>query len=100
MNSPSVGVLRNLFAATESVGHDNSSRVGGSHSGQERPLTQRLRHREAFSLESEGTGHPATAGVDHLHSSTGGRQRRDFVLHIEDCPMMAMQVEQHVALRL
>ena len=87
--------MRNLFAATEAVGNDERIRVSVADCGKKNAFPDRLRKGVFIFLKAEGTGHAATAGVRGDQVGTHFAEERFFVIHLHDCFVMAMAVEQH-----
>ncbi len=88
-----------LLPATESAGDYNRTRVGRANRGQQGTFSQRLGYAEGLRFESERPGHPAATGVQQHHVRAGGAQGGHFVLHVEDGPLVTVNVEEHFLLR-
>lgn len=69
MEGAARGVLGNLFAATESVGHQESFRRGATNRGHENPLGEGLGDLELLALEAERSRHTTAARVQNRNIS-------------------------------
>jgi len=87
------GVLRDLLAATEAIGDEESVGRGAADGGQQDAFTEDLRDLEFFALEAERPGHAAAAGVEQFDLSAGAAQEVDFISHLHHGFVMAVAVE-------
>ena len=94
------GVLRDLLAAAETVGHDQRVRVGRAHRRQQRALGECLRHGKTLPLKAERPGHAAATRLDKVHVAARRTEGRHFIFHIEERPLMAVHMKQHLLLRV
>ena len=100
MQRPAAGLLGDLLAATEAGGNDQGVFGCLAHGGEEHLLADRDRHVVALPLlEAEGAGHTAAAGVEHLQIEPEIAQHLHRVVHVEDRFLMAVAVEQGLALQ-
>ena len=100
MESAPAGVLRNLLAAAESIGHDARAGLRRANRRQQHALAVVLRHRVALLLEPERPGHAAASRVEHVHLAACRVQHRHLIFHVEDGAVMTMHVDQHLLLPL
>src|SRR3954469_1196450 len=101
MQRTAAGLLGDLLAATEARGNDQGVLRSLAHGGEEHLLAHRDRDVVALPLlEAEGAGHAAAAGVEHLQIEPEIAQHLHRVVHVEDRFLMAMAVEQGLALQL
>lgn len=66
MNRLSSGGLKDLLAATKTIRHNQRVLPGAPHSREEYALAHCLGYHELVPLESERSGHPATARIQRL----------------------------------
>lgn len=89
--------LRNLLAATETVGEDYRQRARGLDRRQQTVGGNGFRYFELVCLKAEWTGHAAAAGLDGFNHRARLAQQRDLALRTaEDRLVMAVAVDQDV----
>src|SRR5580693_7214275 len=97
MNCLSSSRLEDLLATTKTIRHNQCVLLGAPHSRQEYALADCLRYDELVPLESERSGHPATARIQRLQFTSGLSQQRFFIIHLHECLVMAVTMEQDLA---
>jgi hypothetical protein len=91
------GQLRDLLAATETVGEDDGGRAGGLNCGQQALVGDGFGDLEFAGFEAEGAGHSAAASLDGLDCGAGFAEQRDFAGRTaEDGLVMAVAVNEDV----
>ena len=89
--------LKDLLATTKTIRHNQCVLLGAPHSRQEYALAHCLGYDELVSLESERSGHPATARIQRLQFTSGLSQQGLFIIHLHECLVMAVTMEQDFA---
>ena len=89
--------LRDLFPATEAVGHNQRHGAGGLDGWKQAILGDGLGDLKFAFLEAEGAGHSTAAGLDGLNRGTGLPQQRYFAGRTaKNRLMVAVTVEQNM----
>ena len=91
------GQLRNLLAATESVGEDDGGRAGGLNGWQQALIGNGFGDFKFAGFEAEGACHSAAAGLDGLDCGARFAEKRHFAgWTAEDGLVMAVAVNEDV----
>ena len=91
------GQLRDLLAATETVGEDDGGRARGLNGGQQALVGDDFGDFKFAGFEAEGACHPAAADLDGLDFGASLAQQSDFADRAaEDGLVMAVAVNQDV----
>src|ERR1035438_9086321 len=89
--------LRNLFAATEAVGHHNGHWSCGLHCRQQTIACDGFRDLEFVCLETKRAGHAAAPCLDRLDSCASLAQQSDFLARSAKYSfMVAVAVQQNM----
>jgi hypothetical protein len=92
------GQLRDLLAATETIGEDDGGWAGGLNGGEQALVSDDFGDFKFAGFEAEGAGHPAAAGLDGLDCGAGFAEQRDFAGRAaKDGLVMAVAVDKMCA---
>jgi len=90
-------ILGDLFAAAEAVGDEDCFPRCTADGREENAFTNGLGDFEFFTLEAEGAGHAAAAGVEEGDGGAGAAEEVDFGGYFEDGFVVAVAVDEEAA---
>ncbi|MDQ6878435.1 MAG: hypothetical protein M3082_12245, partial [Candidatus Dormibacteraeota bacterium] len=100
MQRAALGSLADLLLATEAVGDNERVGFGLAHCWQQRALATGERDIAMLAaLEAEGTGHAAAAWLRHVEVKAHLFQQRGLILHTHDRFVVAVTVDQRLAMK-
>ena len=96
VESRTVGQLRDLLAATETVGDKDRGWGGGLNGGQEILVGNGLGNFKFSGFKAEWARHSATASLNKIDHCSGRAEKRDFTSRAaKNCFVMAVTVDQN-----
>jgi hypothetical protein len=99
MESPTRGVLDDLFAAAESVCNHKGCGRSLTYGGEEDAFGEDLGNIEFFAFETKGAGHPAAARIEERNVGSRTTEEVQLGCHFVDGLVVAVSVKEDTLAR-